>query len=200
MRIPKLVYTFVAALTLVSCNVVELTASDFQEKVINSGQSTFVKFYAPWCGHCKKLAPTWKTLAEDLDGSSKAQIAKLDCTAHQSVCTKYGVTGYPTLKYFENGSDEAKDYQGGRSLDALKSFVKEKLDSGCDIKDLSSCEEKEVKYVEKMRAKGKDKIVAEVKRLGGMSSSKMSADLKQWLAVRKQLLSQLVKENFSELN
>ena len=83
-----------------------------------------VKFYAPWCGHCKALAPTWEELgAAYQDGPWK--IAKVDCTAAgEAACSEQGVSGYPTLKAFVNG--EAIDYDGERDLGAFKSWLKSK--------------------------------------------------------------------------
>ena len=82
---------------------------------------------APWCGHCKRLAPTWDELATTLaaEGSS-AHVGKVDCTVHQSVCQKYEVRGYPTLLGFKDGAISGGDaikYPGGRDLTSLKSWV-----------------------------------------------------------------------------
>jgi len=86
--------------------------------------SHFIKFYAPWCGHCKKMAPAWDELAKDVDGdkSLTTTIAKVDCTAHQSVCQEYGVGGYPTIKFFRDGK-EVEQYRGGRAFAGLKDYV-----------------------------------------------------------------------------
>jgi len=86
--------------------------------------SHFIKFYAPWCGHCKKMAPAWDELAKDVDGdkSLTTTIAKVDCTAHQSVCQEYGVGGYPTIKFFRDGK-EVEQYRGGRAFKDLKDYV-----------------------------------------------------------------------------
>uniref|UniRef100_A0A7S0W2L5 Thioredoxin domain-containing protein n=1 Tax=Hemiselmis tepida TaxID=464990 RepID=A0A7S0W2L5_9CRYP len=101
-----------------------VTASNFAEFVHKEAPVTFVKFYAPWCGHCKKLAPTWEQLGEQFKDDASVTIAKSDCTVHKDLCSKHGVRGYPTLLVFVNG--ESSKYEGGRDLGALSDFVKGK--------------------------------------------------------------------------
>jgi protein disulfide-isomerase-like protein len=91
----------------------------------------FVKFYAPWCGHCKKLAPTWEKLGETYPEG--VRITKVDCTVQKDACKEYGVRGYPTLKYFRNGI-LVEDYSGGRDFDSLKSYIDKQL-SAAPAKD-----------------------------------------------------------------
>lgn len=102
-------------------NVKVLTPSNFDEVVKNSGKVVFVKFYAPWCGHCKHLAPTYKSLGDVFQEETGVIIAELDADAHRDVAQTYGVTGFPTLKIFVNG--EPKDYNGDRSLEDMVEFV-----------------------------------------------------------------------------
>merc|ERR1719378_1112465 len=66
-----------------------------------------VMFYAPWCGHCKKLKPDWEKLGEAAD-CNKVTIARIDCDnqEHAMICQGYEVQGYPTLKGFPEGDDE----------------------------------------------------------------------------------------------
>ena len=82
----------------VAARSVELNPKTFDEAVHT--KNMFVKFYAPWCGHCKSLAPDWDSLAEKYAGSSSVVIGSVDCTAdyNEGLCQTYGVQGYPTLK------------------------------------------------------------------------------------------------------
>ncbi|KAF9453143.1 protein disulfide isomerase [Macrolepiota fuliginosa MF-IS2] len=79
----------------------------------------FIKFYAPWCGHCKKLAPSWVQLAAHL--RNKVTVAEVDCDAQSSLCAAQKIQGYPTLIYFANGV--RSEYAGGRRLDQLRTFA-----------------------------------------------------------------------------
>ena len=84
----------------------------------------FVKFFAPWCGHCKRLAPIWVQLAVHM--KDKLTVAEVDCEAHASLCALHRVPGCPTLIYFSSGV--RSEYTGGRKLDQLKAFAETALD------------------------------------------------------------------------
>ncbi|KAG9061599.1 hypothetical protein KI688_007178 [Linnemannia hyalina] len=104
--------------------VVVVTDRDFEEKVLKSGKNVLVEFYAPWCGYCKNLAPTYEKLAADFANEKDVVVAKVDATVEQSVASKYGVTSYPTLKYFPSNSPSSPiEYYGGRSEKELVSFL-----------------------------------------------------------------------------
>mmetsp|Transcript_8623 Transcript_8623/g.14822 ORF Transcript_8623/g.14822 Transcript_8623/m.14822 type:complete len:143 (-) Transcript_8623:157-585(-) len=104
-------------------HVAHLTASNYDEKV-NDGKVWFVKYYAPWCGHCKRLVDTWGELASNYKDSDKVGIAHIDCTVARDVCQAADVKGYPTLKVIHKG-EEYKAYRGARELGPLKSFIEE---------------------------------------------------------------------------
>eukprot|EP01054_Gregarina_sp_Poly1_P005357 Gregarina_sp_Poly_1__5356@NODE_282_length_10089_cov_123_197964_g244_i0_p4_GENE_NODE_282_length_10089_cov_123_197964_g244_i0NODE_282_length_10089_cov_123_197964_g244_i0_p4_ORF_typecomplete_len289_score51_05Thioredoxin/PF00085_20/3_8e30Thioredoxin/PF00085_20/73Thioredoxin_6/PF13848_6/0_056Thioredoxin_6/PF13848_6/7_5e07TraF/PF13728_6/1_2e08TraF/PF13728_6/2_9e02Thioredoxin_2/PF13098_6/0_00013Thioredoxin_2/PF13098_6/3_5e03Thioredoxin_8/PF13905_6/0_0053Thioredoxin_8/PF13905_6/19Thioredoxin_8/PF13905_6 len=106
-------------------SVVELTAADFDQRVMADTQNVwFVKFYAPWCGHCQKLMPTWEELAKQMEG--KARIAKVDGTVETELAARFQVHGFPTLILFPAGKkspQKAVKYQQGRELVDLTRFV-----------------------------------------------------------------------------
>jgi len=83
-----------------------------------------VKYYAPWCGHCKKLAPIWDQLGEAFKSNPDITIAKMDSTANE--VDGVNVRGYPTLIYYGKDDKAGENYDGGRDLEALKLFIEEK--------------------------------------------------------------------------
>jgi len=102
--------------------VVVLTEKTFEDTIKPAAQVTFVKFYAPWCGHCKKMAPTWIDLAKDQAGDDSVVIAEVDCTQEGPLCSKFGVKGYPTLKSFKDGK-EIEKYAGARDISSFKGAI-----------------------------------------------------------------------------
>ncbi|KAI1503606.1 thioredoxin-like protein [Biscogniauxia marginata] len=106
--------------------VLDLIPDNFDQVVLKSGKPTLVEFFAPWCGHCKNLAPVYEDLAQVFATSKDVQIAKVDADAEKALGRKFGVQGFPTLKWFDGKSDEPADYNGGRDLESLTAFITEK--------------------------------------------------------------------------
>jgi len=82
----------------------------------------FVEFYAPWCGHCKALAPEFEKAAKNLEGLVK--VGAVDMTQHGTVGSPYNIQGYPTIKFFKRDKSESPlDYGGGRKEKDLVKFA-----------------------------------------------------------------------------
>ena len=108
-------------------SVIDLIPDNFDSIVLNSGKPALVEFFAPWCGHCKNLAPVYEELAQAFDAAKdQVTIAKVDADAEKELGRRFGVQGFPTLKWFDGKSDKPEDYNGGRDLESLTGFVKEK--------------------------------------------------------------------------
>lgn len=113
--------------------VLDLTPDNFDDIIIKSGKPALVEFFAPWCGHCKKLAPVYEELATNFEfAKDKVSIAKVDADSEKDLGRRFGVQGFPTLKWFDGKSDTPTDYQGGRDLESLSGFISEK--TGLKIK------------------------------------------------------------------
>ncbi|XP_014368740.2 protein disulfide-isomerase A3 [Papilio machaon] len=102
---------------------------NFKELVTDSGRDALVEFYAPWCGHCQKLAPVWDELGEKLKNED-VDIVKIDATANDWPKSLYDVSGFPTIYW--KPKDSAKKpvrYNGGRSLEDFLKYVSEHASS-----------------------------------------------------------------------
>ena len=131
-------------------DVIVLTEDNFDDLVYAEDDSIwFVEFYAPWCGHCKNLEPVWEELASDLKG--KVKVAKVDATAQESLGQRFGVRGYPSIKFFNVGpkSDaSATAYEGGRDLESFKTHALNAFQSTVSAKQITKkkqfnvCEDK----------------------------------------------------------
>ncbi|KAK5630775.1 hypothetical protein RRF57_006490 [Xylaria bambusicola] len=106
--------------------VLDLIPDNFDKVVLKSGKPTLVEFFAPWCGHCKNLAPVYEELGQAFASSNDVQIAKVDADAEKALGKRFGIQGFPTLKWFDGKSDKPEDYKGGRDLESLTKFVTEK--------------------------------------------------------------------------
>merc|ERR1719240_999265 len=117
-----------------SSEVVVLTDDTFDELVsVTTGQQYdwFVKFYAPWCGHCKHLAPAWEKLAKNIEESGMdVKVGKVDCTEQSATARRFEIRSYPTLLMLSRGN--IKRYDGPRDETKLYEFATsghEKADS-----------------------------------------------------------------------
>jgi protein disulfide-isomerase A6 len=107
--------------------VIDLIPDNFDKIVLKSGKPALVEFFAPWCGHCKNLAPVYEELAANFEfAKDKVTIAKVDADAEKDLGKRFGIQGFPTLKWFDGKSDKPEDYNSGRDLESLTAFISEK--------------------------------------------------------------------------
>ncbi|KAK3729051.1 hypothetical protein RRG08_005424 [Elysia crispata] len=105
-------------------SVLVLTASNFDDQV-KKHPILLVEFYAPWCGHCKNLAPEYAAAAAELaKNDPPVVLGKVDATVHDELAQRYEVSGYPTLRFFRDGNDF--DYDGPRNKDGIIDYMKER--------------------------------------------------------------------------
>ena len=88
-----------------------------------------VEFYAPWCGHCKKLTPDYAAAARTLrEHKQKVQLVKVDATEQKELGKKYDITGFPTLKWWPMGADMPVEYDGPRDHAGIVTWIRQKID------------------------------------------------------------------------
>jgi protein disulfide-isomerase A6 len=105
-------------------HVITLTDANFEELVLKSNDLWMVEFFAPWCGHCKKLEPHYKRAAAKLH--PRIKLGAVDATVYGDLANKYHVQGYPTLKVFVPGKkDQPQDYSGGRTTSDIVTYMEQ---------------------------------------------------------------------------
>jgi len=107
-----------------------IVGKTFESIVHDANKHVLVEFYAPWCGHCKLLAPTYESLAQKFSAAKDLVIAKIDATAND-VPTQ--LEGFPTLIMFPKGlKNKPVKYDGDRSFEDLKSFLQQYVSISID--------------------------------------------------------------------
>lgn len=149
---------------------VELTQENFNELALHGGRNAFVKFHAPWCGHCRNMAPIWDKLAETHKDTKLVLIGDVDCTtdSEQELCTGLGVNSYPSLLYFTRDTGEkGSPYFFGRDFEDMDKFVTNELVhfTWCNAKTKENCNDDQVAYISEQQDKSKDEWSAELTRL-----------------------------------
>jgi len=102
-------------------HVITLTPDNFDSLVFSGETPWMVEYYAPWCGHCKNLAPEWAAAAESMAGDG-VRFGAVDADKHKDLGARFGVKGFPTIKMFEasaKSDSDAKDYNGPRDASGL---------------------------------------------------------------------------------
>ncbi|KAJ8949948.1 hypothetical protein NQ314_008087, partial [Rhamnusium bicolor] len=103
-------------------SIMNLNDNNFKQQ-LSKNNVVLVMFYAPWCGHCKKMKPDYLAAAKELnkEGFSNC-LAMVDCSINPVVAEEFKISGFPTIKLFRNGK-YVKDYTGKRTVEDIKKFV-----------------------------------------------------------------------------
>ena len=147
--------SFIFSLLIASAGSIELTQDTWDEHT--AGKAVFVKFFAPWCGHCKRMKPAWDSLMEDFEDSETVLVADVDCIeAGKSLCEKVGVKGFPTIKY--GNPHDLQDYKGSRDHPDLVEFA-DALQPGCMVDTLEHCSEEDKDVILQLQGKSIEDLI-----------------------------------------
>jgi protein disulfide-isomerase A6 len=123
-------YLLLASLTILGVHaessVLDLIPKNFDQVVLKSKTPGLVEFFAPWCGHCKNLAPIYEELGKAFAHSDKVHVSKVDADEHKALGKRFNVQGFPTLLWFNGKSDKPETYEGARQFDDLAAFITKK--------------------------------------------------------------------------
>jgi len=148
----------------------DLTPDDF-DKIVKGDKHALVEFYAPWCGHCKRMVGEYKTLGELVQADpalkNRVVVAKVNADEHRSLGERFGVTGFPTIKYFARGKAVSKEnadaYNGARTSDQFLDFLKKKLEEDKGFARVEEVDKLVKDFVGGSKA-AKEKVIKEVEK------------------------------------
>ena len=149
-----------------SSGPVQLTAETFDASVLYDGKAAIVKFFAPWCGHCKRMKPDYEKLAEAFADDSTVLIGEVDCTVENALCQRFGVEGFPTIKTFTDVSGPAgTPYSGGRGYDEMHKHVDSLRGPRCTPDAPEVCAPEERTALDALAGHSREDLEAEVAKL-----------------------------------
>ena len=104
--------------------VILLNGDNFEKEVVQSDDIWLILFYAPWCGHCQAFSPEYEKAARALKGIFK--IGAIDADKERAIGGKYGIQGFPTVKFFGVHKDKPDEYNSARKAESVIDFMLEK--------------------------------------------------------------------------
>lgn len=131
-----------------------VVGKNFEDIVLKSGKNVMLEIYAPWCGHCKKLAPIYEEVGKHFKDFSEVVIAKMDGTTNDAIGDQFKVKGFPTLK-FRTSKGEVMDYTGSRTKEGITEFI---LEHKTETNASSATKEEEKEKEPEDGAAGAEKI------------------------------------------
>lgn len=142
-RFATLVTTLALTAAALAAYLPDVTPKTFDAEIDPSKRHVLVELYAPWCGHCKALAPEFERFGKAFENVADVVVAQIDADKHRKLGKKFGVEGFPTMKFIPKGKTlkDAVDVNE-RSAEGLIKFLNEK--TGLRVKE----EKPESKVVE----------------------------------------------------
>jgi protein disulfide-isomerase len=125
---------------------ISFTAETFQNQVTMTQDPWFIKFYAPWCGHCQAMAPNWVQLGKEMKG--RLNVGEVNCDKEARLCKDVHLRGYPTILFFRGG--ERVEYEGLRGLGDFVTYANKAIDVGDGVKDIDAVEFTELEEKEEV--------------------------------------------------
>jgi len=173
-------FLLLALLPLVSSSVYELSGDNFDRLVFRpTNRASFIKFYAPWCQHCQKLAPDWKAVEKKHELKSNILVGSVDCSdgpeGRNPLCDKYRAMSLPTLMFFHPPSRLGSTYEGNKTKADLLAFAAE-LNSACALSALDECTDEQKAMLAEYDAVPVEKLKEQASKLrsdGEMAKMKM---------------------------
>lgn len=111
-------------ISALASNIIVVDDSNFDDVVLNSDKTSFVKFYAEWCSHCKKMVPEWERLADSYANVANVQIVEIDADKSRGVGKRYNIASYPSLKLFRaDALSDPIDYSGKREYEYFTNYL-----------------------------------------------------------------------------
>ncbi|CAI7912632.1 unnamed protein product, partial [Closterium sp. NIES-54] len=114
------------SLLAAASHVIDLTPDNFADYV-GGEKAVFVEFYAPWCGHCKKVAPEYERLAAAAKDVAALTVGKVNCEEHKGLCDKHSIRSFPTFRWFPAHQTKPENFKGRRDADDFINFINDKL-------------------------------------------------------------------------
>lgn len=102
--------------------IITLSYSDFQVSVEGSEDIWFINFYSPFCSHCHDLAPTWREVAQELEGVIR--FGAVNCQEEWNLCRRQGIQSYPSLVLYPTH----EFHRGSRNTRSLVKFILDSLE------------------------------------------------------------------------
>jgi uncharacterized protein YcbX/thiol-disulfide isomerase/thioredoxin len=154
---------------------VEVTSANFAE--LTEGKTAFIKFFAPWCGHCKAMQPAWAQLTTDYRDHPAVFVGEVDCTAKHNrvLCETHGVRGFPTLLFGD--PFDLQPYAGARDCKALQAFASSLPRPCCSPARPDACDAEQLARLLDLMAMPADELDARV-RDGEAGLAKAEGDLR----------------------